>query len=114
MFAEHMPPDILEQLSNSEISKYLQAHSQSIEYTDFLFEKDVTEAIGFTDGNDPAQDSLSCGMLGILTTMNFIQRFENIQKDAFSKSQDPFSLLSTSDPEALNQNIAIQNILLLS
>ena len=75
MFAEHMPPYILEQLSNSEISKYLQAHSQSIEYTDFLFEKDVTEAIGFTDGNDPAQDSLSCGMLGILTTMNFIHRF---------------------------------------
>ena len=102
MFAFHMPPTILEELGNQEIQKYLQAHSQSIEYTDFLFEKDVTEAIGFSDGNDPTQDTLSCGMLGILTTMNFLQRLETIQKDALSKSQDPFDMLGTSDPEALN------------
>jgi hypothetical protein len=39
----------------------------------------VTEAIGFSDGNDPSKDIMVSGMLGILTTMNLIERLDKVQ-----------------------------------
>jgi len=52
--------------------------STSLEYTDYLFEKDISEALGFTSGDKPHQDIKETGMLGLICFLNFIERISNV------------------------------------
>lgn len=108
----HMPHKVLEELTNQEIYGYF--NKETDEQENFLFEKDVSEAIGFSNGNDPSMDASNYGMLGVLSAFNFAERVVQIQMDAISKSADPFVIVQSDDPEDLNKSIAIQNIIKMS
>lgn len=46
--------------------------------SDFLFEKDASEAIGFTCGENPQHDVNEAGILSLICCINFFERIRNI------------------------------------
>lgn len=78
--AAHLPNHSLSVLKTQiDLSKYIFPTSlDSIEYADNMFEKDVSEAIGFSNGNKLYEDTVETGMLGLLCTINFLERLDRL------------------------------------
>ena len=61
-----------------DLSKHLfPASLDSSEYAGSMFEKDVSEAIGFTNGNRMHTDTNETGMLGVMCLLNFLEKLDN-------------------------------------
>mmetsp|Transcript_33596 Transcript_33596/g.51707 ORF Transcript_33596/g.51707 Transcript_33596/m.51707 type:complete len:132 (+) Transcript_33596:1029-1424(+) len=91
-----------QQLSNTE---------ESLAYTDFLFEKDISEAMGFTSGDKPHEDIKGAGMFGTLTILNFLEKINGF----YSECLDDNSLMNSSvEAGAIDNNVFMANLLKMS
>ena len=88
--ANCIPDNTIQMIKNFQ-EKFSTISSSESEYSDSLFERDVSEVIGLSQGGNLMKDTQNCGMLGPLCLLHLIERMESIYNDAADKFDGEFS-----------------------